>query len=94
MVLLTFYLQQQHGRFQEMGTRIELQYSMMASFIVRKNLVSRVKDMMNAKVCFTAQAAQNIRDFFDNGQITFVPVAIPPTDSPKLYYLDKMRHYA
>ena len=60
-------------------------------FIVRKNLgVKSAKDMMNARVCFNtgSTAAQNIRDFFDKWQITFVPVAIPPTDSPKLYYLD------
>ena len=60
-------------------------------FIVRKNLgVKSAKDMMNARVCFNtgSTAAQNIRDFFDKWQINFVPVAIPPTDSPKLYYLD------
>ena len=60
-------------------------------FMVRKNLgVKSAKDMMNARVCFNtgSTAAQNIRDFFDKWQITFVPVAIPPTDSPKLYYLD------
>jgi len=60
-------------------------------FIVRKNLgVKSAKDMMNARVCFNtgSTAAQNIRDFFDKWQIDFVPVAVPPTDSPKLYYLD------
>jgi len=60
-------------------------------FIVRKNLgVKSAKDMMNARVCFNtgSTAAQNIRDFFDKWQINFVPVPIPPSDSPKVYYLD------
>ena len=60
-------------------------------FIVRKNLgVKSAKDMMNARVCYNtgSTAAQNIRDFFDKWQINFVPVAVPPTDSPKMYYLD------
>jgi len=60
-------------------------------FMVRKNLgVKSAKDMMNARVCYNtgSTAAQNINDFFDKWQINFVPVAIPPTDSPKMYYLD------
>ncbi len=60
-------------------------------FMVRKNLgVKSAKDMMNSRVCYNtgSTAAQNIKDFFDKWQINFIPIAIPPTDSPKMYYLD------
>ena len=58
-------------------------------FITKKTLgVSSAKQMEGAKICFssTGTAAQNIKDYFQLFEITYIPIEVPPEKKPKTLY--------